>query len=271
MQLEQLSIIEDFGQTSGMLAVAQVSRNELVYAFIEPVGNTVKLIKSYNFKNKEKPFDDFLDDLKKVRITRIIVGINDERFTLLPKELLNDELSHIALTYIHDIAQTDKVFKQALAWQDMYAVYAINNLLYQSISKLGYSIYFSNTYVCLLTTYANVLHKHNGNILCAHIEENFVTLTGYTNSKLMVHQTYSYSTIEDIHYIMERAIQKTGLGVVPILFNGSVPETMRTYFAAYYNLVNCELPAGINYPKALDNGQAAYCFTLFSIAKYAHN
>jgi hypothetical protein len=275
MQLSKIHIhLKDgsYNKDYPLLAVLFISK-QYIHCFIKSEhNNTIVFFKMYEANSVDAKLALQVEqDLKSFKINKTIIGLADRRFTLLPKIVLDDALSTLSLKYSFDITSEDEVFKQALAWQEMYGIHAIKSNTIKLFNQIGQNIYFANAYISLLSAYANYLHLYDGNVVFVFVESDAITVTGYVNSKLKVHQVFDYDTLDTAHYYLEKCIQQVGLGVTKLAIHGEQALEFKSHLTNYYPIDMMPLQKGFEYPADFSAELSHELFTLMSIAKYANN
>jgi hypothetical protein len=255
-----------------LLAVLFISKQYIHCCIKSEYNNAIVFFKMYEANCVDAQLALQVEqDLKSFRINKTIIGLADKRFTLLPRIVLDDSLSILSLKYAFDLTSEDEIFKQALAWQEMYGVHAVKSNTIKLFNQIGQNIYFANAYISLLSAYANYLHVYDGNVVFVFVESDAITVTGYINSKLKVHQVFEYDTLDTAHYYLEKCIQQVGLGVTKLAVHGEEALEFKKHNSNYYLIDILPLQKGFEYTSDLNKDLSHEIFTLISIAKYANN
>jgi hypothetical protein len=232
---------------------------------IQKAGILLCAIKAYNNEIAWTTFYDHADggadgrsvmaiikDCKQLNTKSCAIGIDENRFMLLPNSYKDDDITKAAFEYVHHIEHNEILENQYLPWQDYFGASLIKNGTKHIFSDWNANILFANTPISLLTIYQQYLQPTQHQLF-VNCNQQDVVVTVFTEGALQLHQAYPIQSVDDVLYYVQNTITIYALNKPQIHLNG-------LYAADYLPEVN------IYYPTA-----QLQTLPILSIAKYANH
>lgn len=171
--------------------------------------------KSYKLKSSEDNYiiklKEILQDhtnLNSIKWKNLKVIAYNQKFTLLPKEFVNnDQLIHKFLNLSCYLKKDDFIYYNILDKSDIIVAFGISKNIIECINDIYFpeKINVVHQEFNLLEKILNQLSSENKNVsnLFINIEEENLHITNIKKSKIIYHNKFQYETIEKaIHYIL---------------------------------------------------------------------
>jgi hypothetical protein len=189
----------------------QISLNGLSFCILNRDTNTITLLNHFEKEKKLSPFEalDFLkhllnteEELQKSFNNVHVIYVN-ELATIVPKPLFNEDFLADYLKFNSKILKSDFIAFDTIDINDSVNVYVpyvnINNYIYDTFGAFTY-----NHFSSILIDKILQLEKHADNEkLYVHVNKDHFEIVVTNKGKLILYNTFDYSTKEDfIYYIL---------------------------------------------------------------------
>jgi hypothetical protein len=221
----------------------QISLNGLSFCILQKDTNTISTLKHFNFEKKLNPFE-VLDKLKhlfntEIALQKTFVAVNvihkNELSTLIPKPLFNESCLADYLKFNSKILKTDFIAFDEVITNDSVNVYVpyvnINNFIYEKFGTFTFK-HFST----ILIEHILLIEKNvDTSKVYANINANHFEIIVVERGKLILYNTFEYTTKEDfIYYILFTAEQlKLNPETLNLVLLGDVEKDDKLYTIAY--------------------------------------
>ena len=214
----------------------QISLSGLSFCTLQRETNTISALKEIYFDKKLNPIA-LLDQLKHVfntddvlknSFSRVFVIHDNELSTLVPKPLFNEDCLADYLKFNSKILKSDFITYDDITVNDSVNVYVpyinINNFIYDKFGTFTFKHVST-----ILVEQVLWIEKHS------NIPKIYVNVSKINNSKLVLYNTFDYSTKEDfIYYILFTAEQlELNPETLHLVFIGDIDSKDELYAMAY--------------------------------------
>jgi len=189
----------------------QISLNGLSFCVLDAISNTIIKQESRSFSEELIPFQvlkNLKELLEKNEVTKmsfsdITIIHRNTLFSLVPKALFHEKELANYLKFNTKILANDHISFDEIANYDIVNVYVpfvnINNYIYELFGEFEYQHNGTVLIQSLLTNFDGGKEP----ICYVHILENQIDITVIENKKLMLYNSFTYTTKEDfIYYIL---------------------------------------------------------------------
>jgi Protein of unknown function (DUF3822) len=254
--------------------ILQVQKSGIVLCALKVFNNEIAFTTYYEHTDggaDGRSIMAIIKDCKPLNIKSCIVGLDDERYMLLPKGMGSIEDLSMVFGVVHHIENNEILEKQFLPWQDMFGLYLIKNTTKHVFSDWDTNILFANAAVCLLVLYPAYLKPQITQIFISIIDAKF-TLSVYEKTKLTICNSFEWQSVDDVLYQVQKAIDILELQNYEIQLNGyHAPKFLIDIQKHYKNTTMQTLPNGFIYPIDVDATNSSFLIPLLAIAKYANH
>ncbi len=221
----------------------QISLSGLSFCVLQRGTKTISSLKHINFKKKLNPFE-VLDQLKHLFNTEEdlqttfnsvnIIHVN-ELSSLIPKPLFNEDNLADYLKFNSKILKSDFIAFESITLNESINVYVpyvnINNFIYEKFGTFTYK-HFSTI---LIEQILLVEKNTDTSKMYAHICDNHFELIIVKKGKLILYNTFEYSSKEDfIYYVLFTAEQlELNPELLELIFIGNIDTDDELYTIAY--------------------------------------
>lgn len=243
MTQKKNNIINQLTKLNNLELSIQLSLSGLSFSTLHRETNTITALKQINFDKKLNPLE-LLDQLKHVFNTdnalqnnfdSIFVIHDSELSTLVPKPLFSEDCLADYLKFNSKILKSDFITYDDIAINDSVNVYVpyinINNFIYGKFGAFTFK-HIST----ILIEHVLLLEKHT-NIpkVYVNVSNNHFEIIVVNNTKLLLYNTFDYSTKEDfIYYILFTAEQlELNPETLNLIFIGDIDSKDELYIIAY--------------------------------------
>jgi len=227
----------------------QISLSGLSFCILNRKTNTIVYLKTFPATSKKTPFQ-ILDKLQILfkeesvfdqKFDEINVIYVNELSTLVPKALFKEELLADYLKFNSKILKTDFISYDEIKPIEAINVYVpyvnINNYIYERFGSFTYK-HFSTVLIESLKKIEDdsiINQKVYINVGDLHFE-----IISFTKGKLVLYNTFVYTTKEDFIYYLLFTIEQLRLNpeVLELIFLGEISETNPLYKIAYKYIRN---------------------------------
>tara|TARA_R110002096_G_scaffold149876_2_gene311524 strand:+ start:6762 stop:7589 length:828 start_codon:yes stop_codon:yes gene_type:complete len=221
----------------------QISLSGLSFCTLQRETNTISALKEIYFDKKLNPIA-LLDQLKHVfntddvlknSFSRVFVIHDNELSTLVPKPLFNEDCLADYLKFNSKILKSDFITYDDITVNDSVNVYVpyinINNFIYD---KFG-TFTFKHVSTILVEQVLWIEKHSNIPKIYVNVSKNHFEMIVINNSKLVLYNTFDYSTKEDfIYYILFTAEQlELNPETLHLVFIGDIDSKDELYAMAY--------------------------------------
>jgi hypothetical protein len=258
----------------GMHIILQIQKAGILLCAIKAYNNEIAWTTFYDHQDggaDGRSVMAIIKDCKPLNTKSCIVGIDENRFMLLPNSYKDDDVTKAAFEYVHHIEHNEILEHQYLAWQDYFGASLIKNGTKHVFSDWDATILFANTPISLLTIYQQYLiaDAHQIFINC---NENNIVLTLFKYGKLHLHQAYDMHSPDDVLYHIQNTMNKHSASQPQIYCNGLHSQAMINHIQQHFaNAQMQTLPTGFIYPANIPANQLTFLIPILSIAKYANH
>jgi hypothetical protein len=224
-----------------------LNSNTYTSALFCPINQKIIYLREY-VSNTKITKDHLLEAQKETHecnISKLIVGIDDERFVILPNSITEPYAQKIAIQQVHEVLENDLVFADIIAWQSMQNVYILKGATVDVMHSLLSNTHLTNINTCLLYFALNS-NKLINNSVFVHFGFQSVCITAFKNKQLQLHNKYQSSNLNDTLYYVQKCISTLGLENLNIIISGiDTFENIIPLSEIYDNVSIAELPTGI--------------------------
>ena len=221
----------------------QISLSGLSFCILNKDSNTVNVLKEVFFDKKLNPLE-ILDKLKEQfktesdlnnTFSKVFVIHDNDLSTLVPKPLFNEDFLADYLKFNSKILQSDFITYDSITINDSVNVYVpyinINNFIYDQFGS------FTFKHVSTILIEHLLLIEKDSNIpkVYVNISNNHFEMIVINKTKLLLYNTFDYSTKEDfIYYILFTAEQlELDPETLSLVFIGDIDSKDELYIIAY--------------------------------------
>tara|TARA_R110002012_G_scaffold322096_1_gene555322 strand:+ start:6192 stop:7025 length:834 start_codon:yes stop_codon:yes gene_type:complete len=203
--------IQDNSDLSYTKLSIQISLNGLSFCVLDAIGNTIIKQESLSFSEELIPFQvlkNLKELLEKNEVTKmsfsdITIIHRNTLFSLVPKALFHEKELANYLKFNTKILANDHISFDEIANYDIVNVYVpfvnINNYIYELFGEFEYQHNGTVLIQSLLTNFDGGKEP----ICYVHVLENQIDITVIENKKLVLYNSFTYSSKEDfIYYIL---------------------------------------------------------------------
>lgn len=221
----------------------QISLNGLSFCILNRDTNTISYLKHFKKDKKLSPFSA-LDYLKHLFNTETdlqqdfsnihVVYVNDLA-TIVPKALFNEDLLADYLKFNSKILKSDFIAYDSIDINDSVTVYVpyvnINNFIYDTFGSFTY-----NHISSILIEKILQIEKHEENSkLYVNVSKEHFDLVVVDNGKLILYNTFDYSSKEDFIYYILFTLEQLKLNPekIKLIFIGDIEKDSELYAIAF--------------------------------------
>lgn len=221
----------------------QISLSGLSFCILQRDTKTITFLKDYNFDKKLNPHE-VLDKIKHLFNTESFLKSNfdnvqvihvNELSTLVPKPLFDENCLADYLKFNSKILKSDFIAFDSIEINDTANVY----VPYVNINNFIYDLFGSFTYKHVSTILIEqilAIEKNANNVkVYINVNKNHFEMVVIDKSKLLLFNTFEYTTKEDfIYYILFTAEQlQLNPELFELIFTGDIDSKDELYFIAY--------------------------------------
>ncbi|MCX7549427.1 DUF3822 family protein [Xanthomarina sp. F2636L] len=197
----------------------QISLNGLSFCILDTVLNTITYLKHFEKEKKLSPFGalDFLKQLfnteKELQnnFNKVHVVYVNELATIVPKPLFNEDYLADYLKFNSKILKSDFIVYDNLEINDSVTVYVpyvnINNYIYETFGSFTY-----NHFSSILVEKILQIEKHADDVkFYVHVNKDHFEIVVSNQGKLILFNTFDYSSKEDFIYYILFTMEQLGL------------------------------------------------------------
>lgn len=221
----------------------QISLSGLSFCILQKDTNTITYLKHFNFDKKLNPFE-LLDHLKHIFNTEdafqeafnsvFIIHVN-ELATLVPKPLFNEDCLADYLKFNSKILKSDFITYDDIKLNESVNVYVpyvnINNFIYEKFGAFTFKHFSTILIEQLLLVEKNTESPK----VYAHVSSSHFELIITKNSKLLLYNSFEYTSEEDFIYYLLFTAEQLNLNPesLELVFLGDVLKDDALYNMAY--------------------------------------
>ena len=221
----------------------QINLNGLSFCILNTDSNTITYLRHFNENKKLNPFEilDLLKDLfnKEEELQQDFKNVHviyvNELATLVPKELFNEDLLADYLKFNSKILKSDFIAYDTLEINESVNVYVpyvnINNYIYDTFGSFTYN-HFSSI---LIEKILQIEKQASDSKLYIHVSKDHFEIVVTNKGKLILYNTFSYSSKEDFIYYILFATEQLHLNPekVQLIFLGDIDKASDLYEITY--------------------------------------
>jgi Protein of unknown function (DUF3822) len=212
-----------------------------------------------------------MKDCNRLNIKSTVVGLDEDRFMVLPNHYQNDAQIKAAFEYVHHIENNEILDIQKLNFQDFFGAYLIKNSTKHVFMDWQKNTIFANTAISLLGIYPQYLIANQDQIFI-HFSENKMVMSVYKQSALQLHNSFDFFSVDDVFYQLQKQLQLHQLKNVQIQINGLLQQNLLEELQQYYaSAAIQQLPNGFIYSSEIVHTKASFLIPILALAKYAHH
>ena len=221
----------------------QINLNGLSFCILNTDSNTITYLRHFNEDKKLNPFEilDLLKDLfnKEKELQQDFKNVHviyvNELATLVPKDLFNEDLLADYLKFNSKILKSDFIAYDTLEINESVNVYVpyvnINNYIYDTFGSFTY-----NHFSSILIEKILQIEKHaSDSKLYIHVSKDHFEIVVTNKGKLILYNTFCYSSKEDFIYYILFATEQLNLNPekVQLIFLGDIDKASDLYEITY--------------------------------------
>ncbi|WP_100615720.1 DUF3822 family protein [Confluentibacter citreus] len=221
----------------------QISLSGLSFCILQRDTKTITFLRDYNF-DKKLNHHDVLDKLKHLFNTESFLQSNfnnvhvihvNELSTLVPKPLFDENSLADYLKFNSKILKSDFIAYDSIEINDTANVYIpyvnINNFIYDLFGAFTYK----HASTILIEQLLSIEKNANNTKVYININSNHFEMIVIDKSKLLLYNTFEYTSKEDfIYYILFTAEQlQLNPELFELIFIGDIDSKDELYFMAY--------------------------------------
>ncbi|MBF0695756.1 MAG: DUF3822 family protein [Flavobacterium sp.] len=231
--------------------VLKVSLTGFSYCIFDTISNRALSLKQIDFRDypatskvEDHYWSAFLDHPALTKSYDEIVVYHDNNLnTFVPQELFDEDYLGSYLQYNTKVFETDYFEYDEIATYEMHNVYIpyvnINNFL---IDQFG-SFYYKNVNTVLVKSLLDLSKNNDERQIFVYVSERQFEIVAVQNQKLLLFNSFEYSTREDFLYYLLFAAEQLDLN--PEYFKlqllGNISEESELYKIAYKYVRNVAL------------------------------
>jgi len=221
----------------------QVSLSGLSFCILQKDKNTISFLKHFPFEKKQNPFE-VLDTLKHIFNTEEVLKGNfnsvyvthvNELSTLVPKPFFDEENLADYLKFNSKILKADFITFDDISINDSVNIYVpyvnINNFIYDMFGSFTYK-HFST----ILIENLLLIEKNSESIkVYANIDSDHFEIIIIKNGKLLIYNTFEYTTKEDFIYYLLFTTEQLELNpeTLQLVLLGNIDKDSELFETAY--------------------------------------
>lgn len=203
----------------------QISLNGLCFCILNRVTSVIELLLNHQFDKRANPFE-VLEHLKTIlaehpqlnqTFQSVLVIHQNELSNLVPKSLFDEKQSADYLKFNSKILKSDFISHDDILSNDAVNVYVpfvnINNFIFD---KFGVFVY-KHASTILIDKLLQQESESKDDVIYININQQHFELIGFRNGKLLIYNSFEFSTKEDVIYYVLFTIEQ-------LRFN---PETLK--------------------------------------------
>tara|TARA_R110002167_G_scaffold61125_7_gene172362 strand:- start:716 stop:1546 length:831 start_codon:yes stop_codon:yes gene_type:complete len=229
----------------------QISLNGLSFCMLDTVANTVLVAEKITFPKELDPHQVLKEvkqlfekhDIKQTSYSEVIVLHRNNLFSLVPRPLFNsDELANY-LKFNAKILANDHIDYDEMEGYDMVTVYVpfvnINNYIYDLFGEFVFKHYTTVMVQSLLNDQAQGKEP----VCYVYLSKQEMDITVIANKKLVLFNSFDYSTTEDFLYYLLFTLEQLQLDTehIQLKLFGAVEERDPIFKSCYEYLKNVSL------------------------------
>lgn len=221
----------------------QINLNGLSFCILNTDSNTITYLRHFNEDKKLNPFEilDLLKDLfnKEKELQQDFKNVHviyvNELATLVPKDLFNEDLLADYLKFNSKILKSDFIAYDTLEINESVNVYVpyvnINNYIYDTFGSFTYN-HFSSI---LIEKILQIEKQASDSKLYIHVSKDHFEIVVTNKGKLILYNTFSYSSKEDFIYYILFATEQLHLNPekIQLIFLGDIDKASDLYEITY--------------------------------------
>lgn len=209
---------------------------------------------------------DIITPLEKYTIIKTMVGIDDERVSIVPNEIADTDVNKKVIETLQHIDNTEIFLEHTMPWQNFTVLYVVKQATLQLIHSNFKNVTISNTTIACL---ANIISNTSSGLdvfvtSCA----TFFALTIYKNKQLQLHNTFSYETPLDVLYQITATSKIFETTDINIFVNGIAGLEIISNLKKHFSAVNVmPMPNGLLYLNENSTENQLMFYQLFALTK----
>jgi len=221
----------------------QINLNGLSFCILNTDSNTITYLRHFNEDKKLSPFEildllktlfdkekELQQDFKNVHVIYV-----NELATLVSKDLFNEDLLADYLKFNCKILKSDFIAYDTLEINESVNVYVpyvnINNYIYDTFGSFTY-----NHFSSILIEKILQIEKHaSDSKLYIHVSKDHFEIVVTNKGKLILYNTFSYSSKEDFIYYILFTTEQLNLNPekIQLIFLGDIDKASNLYSITY--------------------------------------
>ncbi|MAX79641.1 MAG: hypothetical protein CL843_05640 [Crocinitomicaceae bacterium] len=178
-------------------------------------------------------------ELQKGVFKKLIIGLNTDFYSPVPKPFHLDNNITGALSYIHDIPDGYTTYSQSVSDLDLNINYAIDQQLITALNQslpTGHLTFLNSGWI----THHKVHHQNEASFLGINVTTNTVEIAAFKDGTLQLLNHFPCQTAEDIAYYTLYTIQQLQLNPADILVevSGNTDNETLTLLKGYIQSIN---------------------------------
>ncbi len=241
----------------------QISLNGLSFCVLDTVDNNILASENVVFEQEVNP----LGLLKKVKeifekykvanvsFSEVIAIHKNQLFSLVPKALFDEgELANY-LKFNAKILTNDVIVYDELESNDLMNVYVpfmnVNNYIYELFGEFE----FKHSSTVMVESLLNTPQQGSEPVCYVHVGEKQMEITVVSNKKLLLHNSFNYTTKEDFIYYLLFTLEQLKLdtNTVKLMLFGAIDEDDENYGICYNYIKNISIFVPSNIAHILGN------------------
>lgn len=241
----------------------QISLNGLSFCVLDTVDNNILASENVVFEQEVNP----LELLKKVKeifekykvanvsFSEVIAIHKNQLFSLVPKALFDEgELANY-LKFNAKILTNDVIVYDELESNDLMNVYVpfmnVNNYIYELFGEFE----FKHSSTVMVESLLNTPHQGSDPVCYVHVGDKQLQITVVSNKKLLLHNSFNYTTKEDFIYYLLFTLEQLKLdtNTVKLMLFGTIDEDDENYGICYNYIKNISIFVPSNIAHILGN------------------
>ncbi|GAA3608546.1 DUF3822 family protein [Flavivirga amylovorans] len=226
----------------------QISLSGLSFSILQKDSNKISALKHFDFNKRLTPLE-LLDSCKNIFNTEtdlqesfnnICVIHDNELSTLVPKPLFEEDSLADYLKFNSKILKTDFITYDEIVLNDSVNVYVpyinINNFIYEEFGAFT----FKHVSTILIEEILLIEKNNNTPKVYLNISKNHFEIVIIEKGKLLLYNTFEYTTKEDFIYYVLFTVEQLGLNpeTLHLAFIGDINENDDLYQIAYKYIRN---------------------------------
>ncbi|MEJ1222278.1 DUF3822 family protein [Sediminicola sp. 1XM1-17] len=229
----------------------QISLNGLSFCVLDTVDNTILASENVVFEQEVNPLEllkkvkEIFEKYKvaKVSFSEVIAIHKNQLFSLVPKPLFDEDEMANYLKFNAKILTNDVIVYDELETNDLMNVYVpfmnVNNYIYELFGEFE----FKHSSTVMVESLLNNPQQGSDPVCYVHVGEKQLEITVVSNKKLLLHNSFNYTTKEDFIYYLLFTLEQLKLdtNTVKLMLFGAIDEDDENYGICYNYIKNISI------------------------------